>query len=54
MGGGDDLDVEAGAEGFHVGDYALLVGWGAGGREELGELGEAKGGEDGGDTDCGA
>ena len=50
MGRGDDLDVQAGAEGLHVGGYHLLIGWGAGRGEELGELGEAESGEDGGDA----
>lgn len=48
--GRDDFDVETGAEGLHVRGYHSLVGRGTGGGEELGELGEAEGGEDGGDA----
>ena len=50
MRGGDDFDIEAGPKGRHVGDDHLLVRWGAGRGEKLGELGEAKGCEDAGDT----
>ena len=45
----DDFDVEASAKGLHVGDYEIVsdhvVGW-----QDLGELSEAKSGQDGHDV----
>jgi len=49
--GVDDLDVETGTEGFHVRDYEVVadnvVSW-----QDLGELSETEGGQDGHDVGC--
>lgn len=50
VGSVDDLNVEAGAKGLHVGDDHLLVRGRSRGRKELRELREAESGDDASDA----